>query len=48
MKAPFTEIMAGKLVNSGPYNGLGVDDANVTMAADATEKGLGKAKRFFG
>ena len=27
MKAPFVEHGGGKLVNSGPYNGLGVDDA---------------------
>ena len=44
LKAPFTEHGGAKLVNSGPYNGLGVDDAIVAMAAHATEKGFGQAR----
>jgi leucyl-tRNA synthetase len=42
MKAPFVEHGGGKLVNSGPYNGMGVDDAITAMAAHATEKGFGQ------
>jgi len=42
MKAPFVEHGGGTLVNSGPYNGMGVDDAITAMAAHATEKGFGQ------
>jgi leucyl-tRNA synthetase len=41
MKAAFAEHQCGRLVNSGPYNGLTVDDAMDAMVAHATEKGFG-------
>jgi leucyl-tRNA synthetase len=41
MTAPFDEHENGKLVNSGPYDGLTVDDAIVAMAAHATAQGFG-------
>jgi leucyl-tRNA synthetase len=47
MKAPFVEHGGGKLVNSGPYNGLRVDDAIVAMAAHATEKGFGQRETTY-
>jgi leucyl-tRNA synthetase len=47
MTAPFTEHGGGVLVNSGPYNGLGVDDAITAMAAHATEKGFGKRETTY-
>jgi leucyl-tRNA synthetase len=47
MKAPFVEHGGAKLVNSGPYNGLGVDDAIVAMAAHATEKGFGQRETTY-
>jgi leucyl-tRNA synthetase len=47
MKAPFVDHGGAKLVNSGPYNGLGVDDAIVAMAAHATEKGFGQRETTY-
>jgi leucyl-tRNA synthetase len=47
MTAPFTEHSKGRLVNSGPYNGLPADDANVKMTADAEEKGIGRGETIF-
>jgi leucyl-tRNA synthetase len=47
MKAPYTENIGGKLVNSGPYNGLKPDDAIVAMAAHATEKGFGQRETTY-
>jgi len=42
MTAPFEELEGGKLVNSGPYNGLAPDVAIDKMTADAEAKGFGK------
>jgi leucyl-tRNA synthetase len=44
---PFAEHGGGKLVNSGPYNGLGADDANARMTADAEKKGIGRGETIF-
>jgi len=45
--APFTEHAKGKLVNSGPYDGLPADDANAKMTADAEKKGIGCGETIF-
>jgi leucyl-tRNA synthetase len=42
IKAPFEEHQGGKLVNSGPYDGLTPDAAIEKMTADAEAKGFGK------
>jgi leucyl-tRNA synthetase len=47
MTEPFTEHALGKLVNSGPYNGLPADDANAKMTADAEKKGIGRGEIIF-
>jgi leucyl-tRNA synthetase len=47
LKAPFVDHGGAKLVNSGPYDGLGVDDAIVAMAAHATEKGFGQRETTY-
>ncbi len=47
MKAPCVDHGGGKLVNSGPYNGMGVDDAITAMAAHATEKGFGQRETTY-
>ena len=47
MTAPFDEHENGTLVNSGPYNGLPVDDAIDAMAAHATAKGFGKRETTY-
>jgi len=47
MTAPFTEHALGKLVNSGPYDGLPADDANAKMTADAEKKGMGRGETIF-
>ena len=47
MSAAFDEHMQGKLVNSGPFNGLSPEEAIVKMAAYAEQKGLGKAETIF-
>jgi leucyl-tRNA synthetase len=47
MTAAFSEHEGGRLVNSGPYNGLSVDDAIAAMAAHAAEKGFGKRETTY-
>jgi leucyl-tRNA synthetase len=47
MKAPFVDHDGAKLVNSGPYDGMGVDDAIVAMAAHATGKGFGQRETTY-
>jgi leucyl-tRNA synthetase len=47
MTAAFDEHENGTLVNSGPYNGLTVDDAIDAMAAHATAKGFGKRETTY-
>jgi len=47
MAAAFDEHGRGKLVNSGPYNGLAPEEAIVKMAAFAEEKGFGRAETIF-
>jgi leucyl-tRNA synthetase len=47
LKAPFTEHEGGKLVNSGPFNGLSVDDAIAAMSAHAIEKGFGRRETTY-
>src|SRR5947199_8208761 len=44
MTAAFDEHGQGKLVNSGPYNGLSPEKAIAKMAADAEQKGYGRAE----
>jgi leucyl-tRNA synthetase len=47
MTAAFDEHQNGKLVNSGPYNGLSVDDAIAKMTAFAEKKGFGKGEVIY-
>jgi leucyl-tRNA synthetase len=47
MKEPFEEHGQGKLVNSGPYNGLSPDEAIARMGADAETKGFGKPEIIY-
>jgi leucyl-tRNA synthetase len=47
MTAAFDEHMQGKLVNSGPFNGLSPEEAIAKMAAFAEQKGFGKAETIF-
>jgi leucyl-tRNA synthetase len=47
LKAPFTEHEGGRLVNSGPFNGLSVDDAIAAMSAHAIEKGFGRRETTY-
>jgi len=47
MTAPFDEHENGTLVNSGPFNGLTVDDAIDAMAAHAMAKGFGKRETTY-
>jgi len=47
MTAPFEEHEHGKLVNSGPYNGLSVDDAILAMSAHAQARGFGQRETTF-
>ena len=47
MEAPFEENEGGKLVNSGPYNGLAPKDALARMGADAAAKGFGRLETIF-
>jgi len=47
MTAPFDDHERGKLVNSGPYNGLSPDDAISKMTADAGKHGFGKGETIF-
>jgi leucyl-tRNA synthetase len=47
IKEPFTEHALGRLVNSGPYNGLPADEANAKMTSDAETKGIGRGEIIF-
>ncbi len=47
MTAAFDEHQNGKLVNSGPYNGLSPDEAIAKMTAFAEKKGFGKGEVVF-
>jgi leucyl-tRNA synthetase len=47
MTAAFDSHDQGKLVNSGPYNGLSPNEAIVKMAAFAEQKGFGRAETIF-
>jgi leucyl-tRNA synthetase len=47
MVQAFAEHQQGRLVNSGPYNGLSVDDAIARMTADAQKKGIGRSETIF-
>jgi leucyl-tRNA synthetase len=47
MAQAFAEHQQGRLVNSGPYNGLSVDDAIARMTADAQKKGIGRSETIF-
>ena len=47
MMAAFDEHQHGKLVNSGPYNGLSPDDAILAMAAHAQTNGFGQRETIF-
>ena len=48
MRKAFDENTKGKLVNSGPYNGLSPEEAIPKMVAFAEEKGFGKAETIYG
>lgn len=47
LEAAFDEHIQGKLVNSGPFNGLSPTDAIAKMSAFAEQKGFGKAQTIF-
>jgi leucyl-tRNA synthetase len=47
MIAAFDEHQGGKLVNSGPYSGLPVDEAILAMSAHAQAKGFGQRETTF-
>jgi leucyl-tRNA synthetase len=47
MTGAFDEHQNGKLVNSGPFNGLTPDEAIVKMTAFAEEKGFGRGEVVF-
>ena len=47
MTAAFDEHERGKLVNSGPYSGLSVDQATLAMSAHAQAKGFGQRETIF-
>ncbi|MCU1241628.1 MAG: leucyl-tRNA synthetase [Candidatus Acidoferrum typicum] len=47
MTGAFEEHQRGKLVNSGPYDGLSVDDAILAMSAHAQAKGFGQRETTF-
>jgi leucyl-tRNA synthetase len=47
MSEPFAAHDHGKLVNSGPYNGLPPDEAICKMTADAEKKGFGRGETIF-
>ncbi len=47
MTEPFEEHGQGKIVNSGPYNGLSPEEAIAKMGADAEAKGFGKREIIF-
>ncbi len=47
MTTAFDEHQQGKLVNSGPFNGLSPQEAIVKMTAFAEQKGIGKGEVIF-
>jgi leucyl-tRNA synthetase len=47
LAAPFEDHDNGKLVNSGPYNGLAPEEAIAKMAAFAEQEGFGRAETIF-
>jgi len=47
MTSPFDEHIQGKLVNSGPFNGLSPVEAIAKMSALAEQKGFGKAETIY-
>jgi leucyl-tRNA synthetase len=47
MTKAFDEHMQGKLVNSGPYNGLSPEEAIAKMAAFAEKKKFGRAETIY-
>src|SRR5258708_4406207 len=47
MTAAFDEHQQGKLVNSGPYNGLSPEEAIANMTAFAEQKGFGRGEIVF-
>jgi leucyl-tRNA synthetase len=47
MTVAFDEHQRGKLVNSGPYTGLSVDEAILKMSAHAQAKGFGQRETIF-
>ena len=47
MTAPFDTHEHGKLVNSGPFDGLSPDEAIAKMAAFAEQKGFGRSETIF-
>jgi leucyl-tRNA synthetase len=47
METAFDEHMHGKLVNSGPYNGLSPEEAIAKMTAFAEQKGFGYGETIF-
>jgi leucyl-tRNA synthetase len=47
MTAAFDEHTQGKLVNSGPFNGLAPEEAIAKMAAFAEKKGFGRAETVY-
>jgi leucyl-tRNA synthetase len=47
MTAAFDEHRQGKLVNSGPYDGLSPEEAIIAMSAHAEAKGFGKWETIF-
>ena len=47
MTEAFDEQQSGKLVNSGPYNGLSPDEAIVKMTAAAEGRGVGRGETIF-
>jgi leucyl-tRNA synthetase len=47
MTVPFDEHQHGKLVNSGPYSGLPVDEALLAMSAHAQSNGFGQRETIY-
>jgi leucyl-tRNA synthetase len=47
MTEPFESDEHGKLVNSGPFNGLSSEEAKAKMAAFAEQKGFGRAETIY-
>jgi leucyl-tRNA synthetase len=47
MTEPFESDEHGKLVNSGPFNGLSSEQAKAKMAAFAEQKGFGRAETIY-